>query len=260
MTRRKWLLTLAVFCAVLALGATFTALRWNWNTATVSPVRGEIVEAIYGLGKVKALRQHEVKIGILASVQKLFVREGDEVAEGAPLVKFTESGLFKAPFAGIVTLVAADEGETVVPQSTIVRVDDLSEKFIEVSLEQQGALRVRRGQPVEIVFESIRGEKLRGEIVALFSKNEEFLAHIKVNGLMQNVLPGMTADVAIIIGRNENALLIPVAAINNGHVIVVRDGKRNKTPVQVGGVDGQMAEILNSSISENDQIVLGKKL
>lgn len=227
---------------------------------TATPKRGEIVEAIYALGKVKARRQFELKIGILSTVERVFVREGQVVKAQSPLIKMTDSGIFRAPYDGIVTLVNVDEGEPAAPNVPVLRLDDDSDKYIEVSLEQQGALRVQTGQKAEIVFESLRGEKLQGKVASLFSRNDEFLAHIEVDGgLKPNVLPGMTADVAITIGRRDNTLLIPVSAVSNGFVIAVRDGKRRKVPVQIGAVDGQMAEVVGGDITENDQVVVGSK-
>lgn len=230
------------------------------RSETAAPKRGDIIEAIYALGKVKARRQFEIKVGILSTVEKVYVREGNQVEAHAPLIKMTDSGIFRAPFEGIVTLVAVDEGEPAAPNIPVLRLDDESDKYIEVSLEQQGALRVQKGQRAEIVFESLRGEKLQGRVASLFSRNDEFLAHIEVDGgLNANVLPGMTADVAITIGNHANALLIPVSAVNNGYVIAVRDGKRRKIPVQIGAIDGQMAEVIGGDVTESDQVVIGSK-
>lgn len=226
---------------------------------TTHPKRGEIIEAIYGLGRVKPRREYEIKVAIISTAEKVFVREGDSVKTGAPLMKLSDSSVFRAPFDGVVTLVSIDEGEPSVPNSPLLKLEDLSDKFIEVSLEQQGALRVQKGQSAQVVFESVRGEKLQGKVAALFSRNDEFLAHIEVEGLKPNVLPGMTADVAIVVGKHENALLVPVSSVSNGYVTVLENRNRVKRQVKVGGIDGQMAEITEGDLKESDEIVLGKQ-
>lgn len=257
--RLKILIGIGLIALVVALFALTRAFRSRDEANFASIKRGDIVEAIYGLGKVKTRRRYEVKIGILANARKIFVDEGDKVKTGDPLIQFSESGLFKAPFEGIVTLVAVDEGETVVPQAPVIRIEDPVDKYIEVSLEQQGALRVREGQSVQIVFESLRGEKLHGRVVAVFAKNDEFLTHIEVEGgLPPNILPGMTADVAVTVGRHANATLIPVAAVNNGQVIVLRDGRKQKVSLSIGAVDGQMAQVLDGDLQDGDRIFVGK--
>ena len=243
---------------VIALGSALAVFQYLRSSVEVfKPKRGRIVEAIYALGKVKSRRQFDLKIGVTSTVEKLYVREGDSVKKNDPLVKLSESNVFRAPFTGVVTYVGMDEGETATPSVSLLRVDDLSEKFVEVSLEQQGALRVNKGLKAEIVFESLRGEKLQGQVASLFSKNDEFLANIDVNGLKENVLPGMTADVAIIVGAHENSLLIPIRSINNGFVTIRRNGRRLKVPVKIGAVDSQMAEVVEGDLNETDEILVG---
>lgn len=221
----------------------------------VAPQHGPIVEAIYGLGKVKTDRYYEVKLGVPLTVGKLYVREGDRVSAGQPLIRFEGGPLFRAPYRGTVTLIAFREAQPVFPQQTAVRLDDLSTKFIEVSLEQQGALRVRPGQPVKVVFEGVRGEVLHGTVSAIFSRNDEFLAQIRVP-LPDNILPGMTADVSIEAGRRENALLIPLSAVADGRVRVLRDGKRITVRLKIGGIDGNWAEVEEGDLRDSDRVIV----
>jgi multidrug efflux pump subunit AcrA (membrane-fusion protein) len=246
---------IALGAAVVAL-AVLVAVLWRSSSVSyVVPRHGPIVDAIYGLGKVKTQRFYEVKLGVALTIDRLYVREGDRVARGAPLVRFEGATVFHAPFSGTVTLVAFQEAQSVFPQQTAVRLDDLSTKYIEVSLEQQGALRVRPGQPVKVVFEGIRGEVLQGQVATVFSRNDEFLAHIRVP-LADHILPGMTADVSIEAGKRDNALLVPVAAITNGRVTVLRDGKRETVKLKIGGIDGQWAEVIEGDLRDGDRVIL----
>lgn len=253
--KRKFLLFSVAGLVLLLVVVGAVVIDRNGGTY-VSAKRGEIVEAIYGLGKVKARRQVEIKVGVLSSVQEVFVKEGDVVEKGASLIRFTDGAPFRSPLAGTVTLVAADPGETVSPQVAVIRVEDLTDRYVEVALEQQGALRVRKGLPAEVVFESLRNEKLTGQVTALFSKNEEFLAHIEVPGLNANILPGMTADVAIVAGKKQDALLIPLNSISNGQIIVKRGRRTEKVPVKIGGIDGQWAEVVEGDVKLDDQIAV----
>ena len=225
------------------------------NLEYVAPRHGPIVDAIYGLGKVKTERFYEVKLGVPLTIERLYVREGDRVPRGKALLRFEGAAEFRAPFAGTVTLIAFQEAQTVFPQQTALRLDDLTTKYIEVSLEQQGALRVRPNQPVKVVFEGIRGEVLQGKVATVFSRNDEFLAHIMVP-LADNILPGMTADVSIEAGRREDALLVPAAAISNGRVRVLRNGKRETIKLRIGGIDGQWAEVLEGDLRDADRVIM----
>ncbi|MCG6976727.1 MAG: efflux RND transporter periplasmic adaptor subunit [Acidiferrobacterales bacterium] len=250
-----WSAAGAISLGLVALG--IYALTKN-RADYVSPKYGPIVEAIYGLGKVKTDNVFEVKLGVIKTLQKLYVREGQVVKKGDPLVRFESDLLFRAPFSGTITNVAFHEDQYVFPQQTVVRLEDLSTKYIEVSLEQQGALRVKPGLPVRVVFESIRGEVLKGKVSAVFSRNDEFLAHIDVP-LADNILPGMTADVAIEVDRKDKVLLVPLSAISDGRIKLKRDGKRKTVQLKIGSVDGNWAEVVEGDVSLEDQIIVPRR-
>jgi macrolide-specific efflux system membrane fusion protein len=250
-----WITLIIVFILALLAITSFWIIRRN-GYVYVNPKRGNLVEAIYGLGKVKSFKKYDVKVGIMTKVKKVFVKEGEKVKKGDPLIQFTDTGVFKAPFDGTVTDVPYNEPDSILPQVTTLTMQDLNDKYLEVSLEQEGALRVSKGQKAIVLFESVRGEKFKGEVIALFPKNDEFLAHIQVEGLGKNVLPGMTADISIIVGEHKDALLVPISGVDNGHIIIRRDGKKTKIPIKIGGIDGEMAEVIESDLKMTDEILL----
>ncbi|NJL25372.1 MAG: secretion protein HlyD [Calothrix sp. SM1_5_4] len=218
------------------------------------PHRGEITEAVYGLGRVKSIHRFEVKLGVMSTVRRVYVREGDFVKKGTRLIDFDSPAVFHAPFDGTVTYIANYDGETSVPNAVIFRMENLRDRFIELSLEQEGALRVKRDQPAKVSFETLRGRVLTGKVRALFSREDEFLAHIDVANLEESVLPGMTADVAVEIGKIPDALLIPLTAIRDGVVLVKRGGRSEKVKVEVGIVDGMWAEVKGDTLKTTDEI------
>ena len=255
--RRTALIWIAATAVVIIAAAVAMYIVQSRKTEYVSPKYGPIVEAIYGLGKVKTDGVFEVKLGVIKTIEKLYVREGDIVKKGAPLIRFEGDLLFRAPFAGTITNTPFHEDQYVFPQQVAVRMEDLATKYIEVSLEQQGALRVKAGLPVRVVFESIRGEVLTGKVSAVFSRNDEFLAHIDVP-LADNVLPGMTADVAIEVDRKEKVLLVPLSAISDGRIKIRRDGNRKIVKLKIGSVDGNWAEVLEGDIELDDKIIVSR--
>jgi macrolide-specific efflux system membrane fusion protein len=257
----KTKLILSVSLGILAIAiVTGGVFHQKSQYKLIHPIKGNVVEAIYGLGKVKTESRYEVKVGVMTTVEKLYAREGDDVTKGGKLIKFKDSAIFRAPFAGRVTLVNQYEMETVLPQAEVLRMEDLQNRHIEVSLEQNGALRVREGQEAKVIFESLRNQKYMGKVKSLFPRDDDFIAHIDVENLPKNVLPGMTADVAIVVGNKKNVQLIPVSAINNGFVTFRRNGERKrKVEVKVGTVDGKFAEILESPLEFTDEIVIRKE-
>lgn len=221
--------------------------------------RGNIEEAVYGLGKVKSNKVFELKIGVASTLTKVFTREGEQVKSGQKLVFFSEGSTFFAPFDGTVTLLPFHEKENAFPQVPILRIEDLNDVYLEVTLEQQGALRVRGGQPVKLSFESITGTTVSGIVESVFPRDDQFVVRIRSERLPKGVLPGMTADVAIQVGKKANVLLVPLAAITNGRLILSSGGAQKKVDVKVGVVDGDWAEVLGDDMRIGDRVLVPKR-
>jgi multidrug efflux pump subunit AcrA (membrane-fusion protein) len=195
----------------------------------------------------------------MTSVAKLFVEEGQEVKKGELLIKFVDSAAFRAPFNGTITEVNHKDFETIIPNTVVLSMMDLKNKYIEVPLEQEGALKVEKGQSVVIIFESLKNRKFKGQVVSLYPKQNEILAHINVEKLPRNILPGMTADLSIEVSRRKNVMLIPVNALANGQVVIKRGKKKQKISIETGNVNGKYIEITKGDIREKDLIQVKDK-
>ena len=116
----------------------------------------------------------------------------------------------RAPFAGIVTVKAAQEGEMVSPVSagggftrtgigTIVDMDSLE---VEVDVSESFISRVQAGQPVAITLNAYPDRRMPGRVVALIPTADRAKATVKVRvGLAERdaeVLPEMGARVAFL--------------------------------------------------------------
>lgn len=230
----------------------------NKSNDYIFPKRGKISEAIYGLGTVTSYNQFSFKIGNTKTVQQTFVREGDQVSKGDLLLTLSEGLRVNAPFSGTIVSRPYNPGENVFSDQPVIVMHDLKNLYILAQIDQLGALRVRQNMPVSINFESVRSQVFKGKVKSLFPKNSQFFANIEVSDLPQEVLPGMTADVAIEVASKENALLIPAKAIQNGMVSIRRNNKIEKIQIKIGLMDEEFAEVLSPDFSEIDEIVLAK--
>ncbi|TAL29626.1 MAG: HlyD family efflux transporter periplasmic adaptor subunit [Spirochaetes bacterium] len=230
------------------------------NGATrVKPRTGPIVEAIYALGTVKSDSVYTLKMGIPATIRRLSVSEGQPVAKGMQLA-VTESGAaFFAPFAGTVTRLHCEEGEVVITGQPVLTMMDLGRTYIQVSLDQNAALRVRRGQKAELSVETMRGARLSGTVESIYPSGGQFLARIGVAKMPAEVLPDMTADVAIEVARRDEALMIPVIAVKDGVVALRREGKAASATPALGAIDGAWAEVTDGSVKASDEIVMPRE-
>lgn len=260
-TRSHRLLAVLVVAAILSISLV-AGLRVGSqrNEILTDPVRkGVIIESVYGIGTVTAKRSFQLKLGVTSTIRRLFVKEGDQVKHGQRLVDL-DGVLFSAPFDGTITLLPFKVGETVFPQSVVLGLVDLGDRYALVTLEQQAALRVRRGQKAKLSFDSLRAESYDGQVEAIYSNDNNFFVRIGITGLPPQILPGMTADVAIGITEQRDALIVPVAAIDAGKVYVKRGLGTTAVAVKTGIVDGAMAEIVTGDVREGEQLVIHKKI
>ena len=226
----------------------------------IKPKKGPITESIYAIGIVKSERTYELKLGVVAAIKAYFVKEGDTVKTSDQLLKDDFGTIFKAPFEGVVTHLPFSIGETIAPQQSLLSLVDLKKLYLEASLEQQGALKVKRGQNVQISFESFRTSSFHGIVKNVLPRNSEFVVQVEVNNLPNNILPGMNADLSIEVSNIDQAILLPMAAVTNGHILIKKGSKTEKIPVVTGVSDSEYVEILSPTLSTEDEIYLPKDL
>ena len=247
---KKIILIVIAVAILFAAGAGIFSSRNSFEKIEIST--GKLYEAIYGIGKVKSRKQYDLKLGITSSVSKIYVKEGDVIKKGTALMDFKDAATFSAPFDGTVTYIAADQGEIVFPQTTLLTLTNLEERYIEVLLEQEGAMRAKKGMTAKIVFDGQKGEAQAGMVEALYPRGDEFVASIRIDNLNAGILPGMSADVAIEVGHRDHVLLIPVKAVTGGIAFVEREGKRRKVKLKLGASDGTFAEVLEGDVNPGD--------
>ncbi|TGK19292.1 HlyD family efflux transporter periplasmic adaptor subunit [Leptospira fluminis] len=247
----------ALLGAVIVLVLVFlSTLVWKlgFRGDTVRPKKGPIVELVYALGTVKSDRVYHLKFGIASSVQKLFVKEGDIVSQGAKLLVSDSGTLFQAPFTGTITTFPFQEAEVVMPGISVLTMMDLKKIYVLLSLDQDSMLRIKVGQPAQLSFETLRGIKLAGKVTKVYPSDGQFFVRVDVDEMPDGVLPEMTADVAVEVAKKEEALLIPVSAIQKGRIKIKRSGDTIWVPAKVGAVDGEWCEVLENSVLSTDTV------
>lgn len=250
---------LAVVAIAAAVAVGLGARNRQGDILTEPIKKGAIVESVYGIGTVTATRSFQLKLGVTSTIRRLFVKEGDPVKRDQRLADL-DGVLFSAPFDGTITLLPFKVGETVFPQAVVLSIVDLQDRYLLVTLEQQAALRVRRSQKAKLSFDSLRAESHDGLVEAIYSNDNNFFVRIGVAALPPQILPGMTADVAIGISERRDALIVPVAAIDSGKVTVKRGLGTATVAVKTGIVDGAMAEIVSGDLQAGERLLIRKKV
>jgi multidrug efflux pump subunit AcrA (membrane-fusion protein) len=258
--KKKWILIFLGILLILVLLAFLIFRRQTLQERSLSaPIkRGNVIESVYGIGLVKTSKIYDLKPGVVNSVEQIFVKEGDEVKKGDRLVLSGDGPIVKAPFDGTVVWIPVNVRENIFPQMVVVRVVDLKSRYMVATLEQRAAIKVKNGQKARVSFDGFRDETFDGVVEGIYSNENNFNVRIRVNQMPDQILPGMTGDVAIGIQEHHDVLVVPVAAIQNGSVEVQRKGWKKSIPVKTGIVDADVAEIISGELHEGDRLILPK--
>ncbi|MDR3606830.1 MAG: efflux RND transporter periplasmic adaptor subunit [Oligoflexia bacterium] len=255
--RRKILSSLiAVF--LIGAVATIQIFAHAYSGQLSEPLeKGTIIDAVYGIGTVTAYKRFSFNPQVSNTVTESYVMEGDSVKKGAPLLK-TDVGLkHYAPFDGVVNFFPYRNGENAYPTTPMMVVTNMRDRYIVVSMEQQGAMKVKVGQTAKISFDSLRDQIFEGKVSSVYSYLSNFYARIDTVQIPDYILPDMTCDVAIVIGVRENALLVPLPAFIKGSVWAKRgNGLPHVVPVKLGVIDGTHAEVIEGDLQAGDRVLI----
>jgi len=228
----------------------------------------DVTQADYNLAKAKESLA-DVEAGPdpkeieLAQAKVVTAQTALEEAQAA-----LEAATMVAPFDATVISVGAEVSDLVSSNDVIVSLTDLSNLRVQATVDETDISLVEIGQQAEITFDAFPGYRFSGQVL-----------EVPLQGnLVQNVLtyevpvslegtngvalrPGMTANVNIVVGRRQNALLVPAMAVQQGeegNVVLVQDtpqGPSVATPVQLGLSDGTYVEVV-SGLIEGDRVVV----
>ncbi|MEM5773431.1 MAG: efflux RND transporter periplasmic adaptor subunit [Anaerolineaceae bacterium] len=176
------------------------------------------------------------------------------------------SSVLKAPFAGTVTEINALKGDLVDPAVVSFRIDDLSRLIVDVQVPEVDINQVQPGQLARITFDAIKDRTYTGQVVevARVGTTSQSGVDFKVSFVLQDaddqVRPGMTAAVNIIVNQLEDVLLVPNRAVrlreSSRVVYVMRNGVLTMIEIQLGAVGDVYSEVAAGAVEEGDLIVL----
>ncbi len=171
-----------------------------------------------------------------------------------------------APFSGTITEVNAMVGDQVTTGTYAFRLDDLSHLLVDVQVPEVDINRIRVGQDVDLAFDAISNKAYQGRVhsVAQVGTIQNGLVNFKVTIEILNpdeqVLPGMTAAVNIIVSQLEDVLTVPNRAVrlvdNQSVVYILKNGIPTPVNIEIGSSSDTMSEIVSGDLNEGDKVIL----
>ncbi|QEC54229.1 efflux RND transporter periplasmic adaptor subunit [Anseongella ginsenosidimutans] len=169
---------------------------------------------------------------------------------------------FGSPVSGIVTEIAAAEGQYVAEGSILYRIEGLDRLWVEAELYPREAALVKEGDQVRVIVAGYEHEPLSGKVVFL---NPEYRTGTQILTLRAQIanpgkrfLPGMQASV-VLSNNTRTVLALPVDAVvrgEHGAHVWVKAGEGTFTPrmVKTGMETFDRVEILEG-LQEGDSVV-----
>ena len=175
-------------------------------------------------------------------------------------------GCIEAPFSGTVTKAVPRVGDEVTNGNSGFRIDDISELFVDVEISEVDINRIAVGQKAELTFDAIIGEVFAGDVVEVSSvgidngSGVDFQVTLKIIDPSEQVRPGMTAAVNIVVSEIKNVLSVPNRAVrlkeNERVIYLLRDGEIQEVEVKFGSSSDISSEIISGEVEEGDLVVL----
>ncbi len=159
------------------------------------------------------------------------------------------------------------EGATVRERQIIIRLPDPSSMQVRARVKEGKIGLVRAGQRAEVRIDALKGLTLSGEVlrvdpIAVSSWGtsvKEYTTYVAINNPPQDLKPGMTASVEVVVDVQRDVLTVPVQTVsrrNGQHYVCLRtaDGPEARV-VEVGATNGSQV-IVTSGLKEDEVIVM----
>ena len=172
----------------------------------------------------------------------------------------------EAPFNGVITLVDTQPGDKVSINSPAFRLDDLSSLLVDVSVSEVDINQIQPGQEVRMTFDAIRGKEYKGLVTEADRVGSdvqgavEFMVVVELTDPDEEVKPGMTAAVNIVVDELEDVLLVPNRAVRFQEgkqvVYILKDDQVVPVSIQIGSSSDVLSQVVDGELQIGDLIVL----
>jgi HlyD family secretion protein len=165
----------------------------------------------------------------------------------------------RAPFAGMLTWMLAEEGASVATGQLVAKVSELNNYKVEASLSDFHARALSAGQAVVIEQGNV---KLDGQVQTVLPEIQNGTVKLLVTLSQPNhpmLRNKLRVEANVVTEQKKNTLLADYGPAFNGRgpqdVFVVRDGVARKTTLNIGASDGKAVEILGGARAGDTLII-----
>ena len=167
-----------------------------------------------------------------------------------------------APVDGVVANKTATIGQVVSPGAALLTVQDISQVYAVINVEQKNLGMVKEGQTASVTLDAYPGKTFEGVVEVMNpeagSGSRMFRTKIKLDNSSGELKPGMFANVNLITGDSVKVMTVPKSAViqKQGlyYVFQVEDGKAVRKQIETGQVTGSTI-LVKSGLEPGAQVI-----
>ena len=167
----------------------------------------------------------------------------------------------RAPFSGKLGLKNISPGAFITPATILTTIGQVNQLKIQFNVPEKYGSLLRMGQSVDFSIDGT-DKKFSAQIIATEIKIEENTRSLAVRAAVKNndpvLYPGAFAKVKIVLGKNENAIMIPNSVIvpqgRKKLVYLYKGGKSMQADITTGVRDSANIQVL-SGLNVGDTVI-----
>lgn len=201
--------------------------------------------------------------GSISEIQYMEIKTRLAQAEAAmeSASKSLEDCSVKAPYAGVVSAVYADEGEDLAISQRIASILDMNGLEIRIPVHENEIGNITQGCEALVDVPALGIESLKAKVISknLISSalSHSYDCNLKLDRIPGELLPGMAVKVRFQ-APGETTLVIPSSAVqldrNGKFVWLYADGTVQKAYIKTGGYAGK-GVIVSEGLSQGDKVI-----
>ena len=172
-----------------------------------------------------------------------------------------------APVSGVISELGAREGMTVMPGTTLFRINDLSSVWVNAEVPEAQAAAVKPGNPVRARTPAYPGTVFSGKVIAILPEVNPTTRTLKVRIELANpnekLSPGMFASVDFAMADKQAMLMVPSEAViqtGKRSVVLVAEGAGMFKPVDVEvGMESDGQTEIRSGLAVGQKVVVSSQ-
>jgi membrane fusion protein (multidrug efflux system) len=171
-----------------------------------------------------------------------------------------------APISGVIAQRMIKPGNLIALNAPAFRIVDISRLEAVLNVPERELATLKAGMPLRMIADAVPGRVFEGRVDRISpvvdpgSGTFRVVTAFEGGGLLR---PGMFGRIEIVYDQRKDALTMPRIALLDDEgepaVYLVRENKAVRTPVELGYVNGELAEVL-AGLAEGDEVVTAGKV